>query len=246
MKILKKILLIIVVILLIFIISFVYWASQASMPEQSKLENVTNNADIVITESNNYYKLTTKDCSKDKINCSQKALIFYPGAKVSPKAYFYKLASIVKDKIIFIIKPTLNLAFFSINAGDEIINDSNNISIKDWSIGGHSLGGSMACQYVKEKSDKFKNLILIGAYCATDISWTSINVLLIIGSKDGLIKNDVIQKNNKNLPITSKTIIINGMNHAQAGNYGEQSGDLKGDIDDEEVYKIISENLKMI
>jgi hypothetical protein len=243
MKLLRKIILVIMIILLLAVTGFIIWANQASQAEQSKLDIVLNDPNISITESKNYYKLTSTACKIQESNCSIRSLIYYPGAKVSPKAYFYKLSELVKDTIVFVTKPILNLALFSINAADEILNDPINKSITHWALGGHSLGGSMACEYIKNKSDKYKALILVGAYCASDISKSNLKVLLLIGTKDGLMKTDVIQKNSPNLPVNAKTQYIKGMNHAQAGNYGEQSGDLKADIEDEEVKTIIIDNI---
>jgi dienelactone hydrolase len=91
-------------------------------------------------------------------------------------------------------------------------------------MGGHSLGGAMACKFAKDTKN-MEFLILLGSYCADDVSNSKIKVLSIVGSEDGLLGGDKIDKYKTNLPKDTQFEIIEGMNHAQTGNYGDQLGD---------------------
>lgn len=72
------------------------------------------------------------------------ALIFYPGAKVEYSAYLPIPENITQSSGItcIFVKMPFNLAIFDANAADKIIDQFPDI--KNWYIGGHSMGGAMA------------------------------------------------------------------------------------------------------
>lgn len=142
------------------------------------------------------------------------AMIFYPGGKVEYTAYSPLLVKLAEEGITgILVKMPFNLAVFDINAADKIFNDLP--EIKNWYIGGHSLGGAMASSYASDNSESIKGLILLAAYPVDDIS---IPVLAVYGSNDGVL--DITKLQN------IKSIVeIEGGNHAYFGNYGEQGGD---------------------
>jgi len=140
-------------------------------------------------------------------------LIFYPGGKVESLAYLVLLDSIRNEGInVYLVKMPFNLAVFNVNAADEITEKHPNI--KHWYIGGHSLGGAMASQYLNKKSDRFVGLIQLSAYPLND---RESNVLILYGTNDTVLDLD------KLTPFNSTE--IEGGNHAYFGNYGEQAGD---------------------
>jgi Alpha/beta hydrolase family len=236
----KKILLILVSLLLVAILGFVIWASMAMKAESIALNKFLESSknSLIIEENSSYWEISPKNCTPE--TCSR-GVIFYPGAKVDPQAYFYKLGFLAQNNKLFITKPTLNLAFFNINQADDVIKV--NPEIKSWAIGGHSLGGAMACEYAKNRYN-INTLVLIGSYCNTDISTNKVKVIPIYGTLDGIIKSQKLIENSKNLPKVTIDYPITGMNHAQAGNYGEQSGDAKATKSDEEVKSEIMDILK--
>lgn len=142
------------------------------------------------------------------------AFIFYPGGKVEYTAYSPLLVKLAEKGITgILVKMPFNLAVFNINAADKIFNDLP--EIKNWYIGGHSLGGAMASSYASNNSESMKGLILLAAYPVNDISMP---VLAVYGSNDGVLDITKLQ-NIKSL------VEIEGGNHAYFGNYGEQGGD---------------------
>jgi dienelactone hydrolase len=197
---------------------FITWLLVPLNPAQPKLDEILNDNRFVIEDKKDYIIL------KSKNNVAKAGLIFYPGAKIDSRAYLYKLSSLVKQDnfAVYITKPLLHYAFTDINAAKKIVDE--NTDIEGWVIGGHSLGGAMACSYIKNQS-QIKYLILMGAYCSDDISNSDKKVLSINGSEDGLFTTEKIERYKKNLPKDSRFVTIEGMNHAQFGNYGDQFGD---------------------
>jgi len=148
--------------------------------------------------------------------------IFYPGGKVESLAYLVLLDSIRNEGInVFLVKMPFNLAVFNVNAADKIIEKYPNI--KQWYIGGHSLGGAMASQYLENNEEKFDGLIQLSAY---PLNESESNVLILYGSNDTVLDLDKLTPFNP--------IKIEGGNHAYFGHYGEQEGDGKASISRDE------------
>jgi len=119
----------------------------------------------------------------------------------------------------------LDLAIFGVNKANDVI--AAYPEVQHWIIGGHSLGGSMAAQYVKDNPTKVKGVAFMAAYPAdnVDLSKLPVKFVSLHGSNDGLATEAKIQNSLKNLPADTKVVLIEGGNHAQYGNYGPQAGD---------------------
>ena len=152
-------------------------------------------------------------------------LIFYPGARVSPRAYAPGLRDIAAQgyRVITVPMP-LHLAFLgSQRAGDV---RKAHPEIDRWYVGGHSLGGAMAAAYVSGSPDT-AGLVLWAAYPGggTDLSDWDGKVLVVSGSEDGLADPSKIEAAQPLLPPQAIYAVIEGGSHAQFGSYGEQRGD---------------------
>jgi dienelactone hydrolase len=161
--------------------------------------------------------------------------IFYPGGLVDPAAYAPLMKQLSDQGIMSVIVPMpLDLAIFGANKADEVI--AAYPEIKHWIIGGHSLGGSMAAEYVKGHPAAVEGMAFMAAYPAdsTNLSALPIKVVSIHGSNDGLATDAKIQNSLKNLPAGTQAVLIEGGNHAQYGNYGPQAGDGQATISREE------------
>ncbi len=143
------------------------------------------------------------------------ALIFYPGAKVEPSAYLPILEKIRESCGVtcILVKMPFNMAIFNVNAADRVIRQFP--EIRDWYVGGHSMGGAMASAYATKHPDKIGGLILLGAYLYGD--YPASKTLTVYGS----FNTSVAEKIN----YTENVVVIEGGNHAQFGNYGRQKGD---------------------
>lgn len=165
---------------------------------------------------------------------SHTALIFYPGAKVEYFAYLPILKKISEATGItcILIEMPFNMAIFDSDAADEIIEQFPDI--KNWYIGGHSMGGAMASNYASNNPDKVKGLVLLGAYIYGD--YPAEDTLTIYGSLNSSV--------GENIDYTENILVIEGGNHAQFGNYGKQKGDLDARISSEEQQNIAVEAIK--
>lgn len=159
-------------------------------------------------------------------------LIFYPGGKVEATAYAPLLQKISAEGITCVlVEMPFNLAVFDVKAANKVYNLLP--EIQSWYLGGHSLGGAMASNYVENNSTKLEGLILLGAYPIND---SNIPTLAIYGSEDkGLDITKLAETNNK--------FEIAGGNHAYFGDYGEQKGDGIASITREEQQSITVEKI---
>lgn len=163
-------------------------------------------------------------------------IIFYPGGKVEPESYVPLLSSLAKQGVLTVLVPMpANLAVLDVDAAEGIVEHYD--YIEDWYMAGHSLGGSMAASYLSEQmdTDYFEGLILLAAYSTVDFSESYIDVLSIYGDQDKVMNREKYEKYYTNLPVDyTHEEIIEGGNHAQFGDYGEQDGDGKAKISGEE------------
>ena len=151
-------------------------------------------------------------------------LIFYPGGKVDHNAYQPLMTALAREGVLCVlVEMPFRLAVFDINAANGIKNQFP--KIKNWYLGGHSLGGSMAASYISNHCNEYNGLILLGSYSTADISNSNLKVLSIYGSEDKILNQDKYKENKANLPNDFTEIIIEGGNHAQFGMYGKQDGD---------------------
>lgn len=149
---------------------------------------------------------------------NETALIFYPGAKVEYTSYLPMLSELSKKGIdCYLVEMPYNIAFLGQNAADDIINEGN---YSHYFMAGHSLGGVVASSYVNS-TNKTDGLILFAAYPTNEIQKP---VLSIYGSNDNVFS---IDSYNQAKPLMSNLteFVIEGANHAQVGNYGNQTGD---------------------
>lgn len=147
------------------------------------------------------------------------AVIFYPGAKVEYTSYLPLLTDLTKRGVdCYLVKMPFNIAFFGEDTADEIINAGN---YTHYYLAGHSLGGVVASDYVN-KTNRSDGLILISAYPTSKISKP---VLSIYGSEDKVLDLDKYSESKELIKSNFTEFVINGANHAQFGNYGNQSGD---------------------
>lgn len=150
--------------------------------------------------------------------------IFYPGGKVEYIAYEPLMIELASRGILCVlVKMPFNLAVLDINAADGVQSKFQNI--KNWYIGGHSLGGAMAATYLSRDNNTFDGLILLGSYSTSDLSHSDLNVISIYGNQDKILNQKEYKSNIKNLPSNYFEYIIDGGCHSYFGVYGMQDGD---------------------
>lgn len=153
-------------------------------------------------------------------------LIIYPGGRVDPRAYAPVAHAIAAQGYLVVIVPMpLNLAVFGANRAMSVIEAYPDI--QHWVVGGHSLGGSMAALFADKNRDQIDGLVLWASYpsSSNDLSDSSIQVMSVYGTLDGLANEEKIEASHNLLPPGTTWIPIEGGNHAQFGWYGDQPGD---------------------
>ncbi|WP_455539047.1 alpha/beta hydrolase [Terrisporobacter sp.] len=221
----KKIIIFLVVIIAIIGVGSGVWLSKTYEPSKLAQEALISNNQITVKDKD-YISFTPRN---KKVT---KGFIFYPGGGVKPEAYAPICRQIAeKGYEVVIAKMPLNLAIFSPNKADKIIEDFSNIH--SWSIGGHSLGGVMASKYASDHKD-IKAVALYASYPTNDaLKKSDTEVISIYGSKDGVVNRENLYESKKNLPQDTEFIEIDGGNHSQFGDYGLQKGDNKATISEQ-------------
>ncbi|WP_296667052.1 alpha/beta hydrolase [Demequina sp.] len=147
-------------------------------------------------------------------------LVFYPGARVDPRAYAAHLAPLaLSGHPVVVVKEPLGIAFLSRGTLAGIIADRGG----NWAVAGHSLGGTVAAMEAEDARPRA--LVFWASYPAGDLSdWTGA-VASISGSEDGLSTRATIAASRDKLPAAAVFTEVGGANHAQFGSYGPQPGD---------------------
>lgn len=210
----------IVLLAVVFVFGVVVGIYAQPVPARNAaLEAMKGSASVTVTDE------ATQIVYAPKVG-SKKGLIFYQGARVAPQAYSVALLEIAASGYtVFVPKLPLNFAVLNSGAAKTIIDAHPEISA--WAIAGHSLGGAMACRYAAGDA-RVKVLILWAAYCdqSFDLSANaSIAVTSISAALDGLATPAKVSSTKLYAPSSTVYVSIAGMNHAQFGDYGAQSGD---------------------
>jgi dienelactone hydrolase len=150
-------------------------------------------------------------------------LVFYPGAKVDPRAYAHLLRPVAEAGYpVTILKLPFNLAIASPAAAASVVDDERDVT--RWVVGGHSLGGTMAARFASR--NPVDGLLLWASYPAGSLAAsTDLDVLSVSGSEDGLATPAEIEDSRADLPPGAEFVVVEGAVHAFFGDYGEQSGD---------------------
>jgi hypothetical protein len=167
-------------------------------------------------------------------------IVIYPGGKVPPEAYGPLAREIAAAGYLAVIEPMpFNLAVFGIGRADDAI--AAHPEVDHWAIGGHSLGGAMACQYANDHRNRIEGLALWAAYCATDISTAPVSVASVYGSNDPGAARMSGPEARAMLPSDAVFTQVAGGNHEQMGWYTGQPDDGAATIPREEQQRQIAE-----
>jgi hypothetical protein len=221
MRTLRRIFTTILVIIGLAVMGFVAWANTPARPTAEAFAALKSTDQVKVSQDTRGRLLFEPIGTRSGIG-----LVFYPGARVDPRAYAPLALGIATQGTVVVIEPMLlNLAVLSPERAQVIIDSYQ--GIRAWTIGGHSLGGAMAAHFVRLHTGEIKGLILLAAYpsAADDLSTSSLPVLSVSASRDGLATPAKIAAARPFLPPTTVYRSIEGGNHAQFGSYGTQMGD---------------------
>jgi hypothetical protein len=173
-------------------------------------------------------------------------LILYPGGKVPPAAYAPAAREIAEAGHLVVVVPVpFNLAVFGIDAAAGVIDDHPEIT--SWSVGGHSLGGSMAAQFIDSHEGIVDGLVLWASYSAADLADDGILVTSSYGTLDAGVPSFTSAENVARLGPALVFTEIDGGNHEQMGWYTGQPDDPPATISREEQQaRIVAATLEML
>ena len=166
---------------------------------------------------------------------TDKGFIFYPGGLVDVDAYAWLGPELAQRGIFTVIVPMpLDLAILNPAEAEKVLKTYPNI--KYWAIGGHSLGGAMAGQFLASHTQdtaRVHGLVLWGSRLSAgiDVSKLPVNVVSIYGTRDGIAPKDITAEQRRaGLPGSASLVAVDGGNHSMFGDYGLQKGDNPLDI----------------
>lgn len=231
----KKAILAVIITLAIALSAFLVWAETPLGPMPEALAALQSDSQVLVSADR--WLVFTPIGTKPEVG-----FIIYPGGRVDFRSYAPAAHAIANHGFLVVIVPMpLNLAVFSPDSASDVITTFR--EIKSWAVGGHSLGGSMAAQFIRGHASTAGGLVLWASYPASDndLSKSSLKVISISGTRDGLATPDKISSSRSLLPPDTKWIVIVGGNHAQFGWYGPQPGDNPADISREEQQRQVVE-----
>ncbi|WP_439693032.1 alpha/beta hydrolase [Curtobacterium sp. SP.BCo] len=204
----------VVAVVVLVAVVFLVWANIVMQGTRSAALQVWRDDRVTVRDAGDSVVMTPTGTADGK------GIVFIPGAKVDPYAYMATFRQVVAaGTTVVITKPTLHLAFFDTRPLATF--EAHAPDVSTWAVGGHSLGGVRACQLAPDAD----GLLLLGSYCANDISRSYIDVLSVSGSRDGLSTPAKVSAARHLLPSTATMTEIDGSNHADFGAYGDQPGD---------------------
>jgi hypothetical protein len=193
-----------------------YLQPQPLLPEADA--SLASTAEVTFTQTDTGLEWAPADGSYDT------GLIVYPGGKVPAAAYGPLAQQIAQDGYLVVITPMpLNLAVFGIEKADDVIGA--HPEVETWAIAGHSLGGSMAAQYVGGNPGSIDGLAFWASYAATDLSALDLDVVSTWGSLDAGAARMSGPEARAFVPADAVFIEIPGGNHEQMGWYTGQPND---------------------
>lgn len=218
MKKVKKVLGSIFIFLLIMVGIFLIYVNDDSNAEDVALTALESDDLIQVVGEDPLYFSPKNKASKEV------GIIFYPGGKVEYESYAPLMRQLAENGYsVFLVEMPFGLAVFDIDAAGDVMME--HPEVMEWYLAGHSLGGSMAAIFAGNDPNHVDGLILLAAYSTADLAETGLPVLSIYGSEDTVLSQESVEEYRSMLPVNYVEFIIEGGNHAQFGNYGEQDGD---------------------
>lgn len=207
---------ILAMILAVFVLAAGYYVKDYYHASETALAALEPGGEIVVEEKDGMITFMPKKPIA--------GIIFYPGGKVEHTAYAPLLRKFAEQGVACVlIEMPMNLAILNMDAAEGI--EQQYPKITNWYIGGHSLGGFAASTYASKHAEKYKGLILLGAYSEADLSESGLQVISLYGTEDKVLNLEKYEQLSANLPETTSCLVLGGGCHSYFGDYGIQKGD---------------------
>lgn len=203
---------------------FVFWAGDAAPATDVALDALMSDSQVYVSAENGWVIFFPAEDPRPETG-----FVFYPGGRVDYRAYAPVLRLIAsRGYFVALVPVPLNLAMFDVNAAARV--QAKYPEIKNWFVGGHSLGGVAASSYAASHPD-IKGVVLWASAPGNDsLKVADVPVLSVYATRDGVFSLQMIQDSRTLLPADARFVAIEGGNHSQFGSYGLQAGDNLPDI----------------
>ena len=171
---------------------------------------------------------------------SQHGLIFYPGGDVVPEAYApLALAWEHAGYTVCIPQMPFKRAIFAPNRANDVI--KRNPEVKNWVVGGHSLGGVTASIFAAQNAKRIAGLFLFAAVPGplVNLSRDTLPVLTLYGTRDPRVTLAEVNAEAQRLSQRSRVTAIEGGNHRQFGDYDPDPKDGEASISRAQQHELI-------
>ena len=126
--------------------------------------------------------------------------------------------------LVVIVKQPFDIGFTALDAPAAVV--AAHPEVRQWAVGGHSLGGVAASSYAGGHRPHVTGLLLWASYPLGSLAGdTGLTVTSVSGTRDGLATPADIEASKASLPPSTTYVAIDGGIHAYFGDYGPQSGD---------------------
>ena len=194
------------------------------------LDALESNLIIKVTQTPQFIRFDNQFITRDA------GLLIQPGGDVDPRSYarIARKISALGYPVVIDTTPSVLVIAGVLPSMIPAIKAANP-DVQSWALAGHSLGGVLASRYIAQNPQDFtiKGLALWGSFADPEnpIPYrTDLVVASIYGELDCLVPPQTAQSFAWALPFNATFQQIDGANHAQWGDYGEQAGDCAADI----------------
>ncbi len=195
-------------------------------PGNDAISVLSDNSGAAVTKTDFGYMI---DGSGEKA-----ALVFYPGAKVDTEAYLPLMKQIADGGVdCFVLDLPMRMAIFDPYGADDVLS---HYDYDVWITSGHSMGGVIAARYAAQHSD-IDAVVLLASYTTEPLPEKTA-LLSVYGTNDMVLEREAYKSSKRFFPEDFTEVVIDGGNHAQFGDYGEQSGDGEAAISAKEQQRI--------
>jgi len=202
-------------VLILLLAGYMLWAKPFSYkPAQEALDIIGKSQsvqEIDLGWDGTYYVFFP-----DRSRVQRKGFVLYPGGLVDPRAYAPLMQALAAEGCLaVIVSMPLDLAVLGYTRAGLVM--SRYPDIDKWVLGGHSLGGAMACRYVRSSAAKISGLILLASYPSHRfrVDDMTLKALSVFGTSDGLTDLREIEASKQHLPAGTQFVEIPGGNHSQ-------------------------------
>lgn len=219
-------------VILLAVAGFVAWAGNPLGPGEQAMAALEAGDNVRVEVGNS---ILFEPTSASPVT----GFIFYPGGRVDYRSYAPVLREIAAQGYLVVLVPApLNLMVFDPDKAADVFPQFPHI--EHWAVGGHSLGGAMAANFLYNHPHAAEGLVLWASYPAgsNDLSGSGLKVLSIYGTLD-MGGPEPFDTSRALLPGDTTWVLIEGGNHAQFGNYGSQPGDHPATMSAEEQQDLV-------